>query len=288
MATATMTVNRPLVNTFAPGAVASSYEEELGAMVAISKMVVDLAPPITSASVIHDNACGPGVVTAAILAKFHAENPGNTTPPPRIIATDIAPNMVELAARKGPSVEAHVMDSRRLTNIPDNSLTHSFTDFLFVRGWGEADMVAFASEIRRTLRPGATAVNAAWKYHEWHTVLRDALERTLPGAEGAAEVDERMPRQPWSKESVLAVFAKAGFHPDRTTLHTVQHTPREPIEWDSKLWRQFLAAANEKVTRGMDDPTKDRYYANLAARTDEDKANPKEYRWEAWVLTAVK
>lgn len=195
--TATITTNKPkLANTFAANSVVSEYEAQLPAIVAIGRMAVTLAPPITSESVVHDNACGPGVVTNAVLNVF--ANTGGR--PPRIIASDIVPGMVELASKKGHTVEAHVMDAKNLDQIPDGILTHSFTNFLFVRGWDEDDMVAFSSEIYRILRPGGTACNAAWKYHEWHSVVRDALLRTRPGSEGW------MPQQPWSRQKVVSIF----------------------------------------------------------------------------------
>lgn len=276
---ATITTSKPkLANTFAATSVVSEYEEQLPAIVAIGRMAVTLAPPITSESVVHDNACGPGVVTNAVLTVF-ANTSGR---PPRIIASDIVPGMVELAGKKSPTVEAHVMDAKRLDKIPDGILTHSFTNFLFVRGWGEDDMVAFASEIYRTLRPGGTACNAAWKYHEWHSVVRDALLKTRPDAEGW------MPQQPWSREKVVSIFEKAGFEPGNISVTEVQHTPETPTEWDTDLWKQFIAAVNLAVMRNMNEGEKQLYLMNLAERIEEDKRNPAKFKWQAWILTATK
>ncbi|PSR81490.1 hypothetical protein BD289DRAFT_439023 [Coniella lustricola] len=272
-------------NTFAANGVASDHEENLPAIVAIAKMVVTLAPPVTSESVIHDNACGPGVVTNAVLSVY-ANTQGH---PPRIIASDIVPGMVELAARKGHAhndcVEAHVMDAKKLDKIPDGTLTHSFTNFLFVRGWGDDDMVTFASEIFRTLRPGGTACKAAWKRHEWHSVVRDALLETRPDA---ALVESWMPQQPWSQDRVVAIFEKAGFGRTDMTVTTVQHTPEAPIQWDTDLWKQFLAATNIAVKRHLSEEERKRYKVNLAKRIEQDKKNPSRFRWEAWILTAKK
>lgn len=273
-----MTVARKIENTFSTNGVVSEYEEHLPAIVAIGRMAVTLAPPVTSESVVHDNACGPGVVTDAVLSVFANTGGG----PPRIIASDIVPGMVELAARKGPSVEAHVMDAKKLDKIPDGALTHSYTNFLFVRGWGEDDMVTFASEIYRTLRPGGTAVKAAWKTHEWHRVVRDALLKTRPGAESW------MPQQPWSLEKLTRIFEKAGFAKGKMTVTTVQHEPEAPVQWDTDLWQQFLDAASTAVMRNMDDEEKRRYKVNLQERIEEDKKHPSTFKWEAWILTATK
>lgn len=112
-------------------------------------MPVTLALAISSESVVHDNARVSGFITNAVLTIF-ADTSGR---PPRIIASNIVSGMIEFAGKKGPTVEAHVMDAKRLEKIPDGALTYSFTD-LFVRGRGEDDMVFFASEIYRTVRPG--------------------------------------------------------------------------------------------------------------------------------------
>ncbi|CAJ2500238.1 Uu.00g030910.m01.CDS01 [Anthostomella pinea] len=239
----TMTVKREIPNSFAAPAVAQGYEEQLPAMTAVAKTTVTLAPTVTSESVIHDNACGPGVVTSAILSQFK----GSGQSAPKIIATDIAPAMVELAAKNGPTVDARVMDAKKLDAISSGTLTHSFTNFLFVRGWEEQDMVSFASEIYRTLAPGGTAVKAVWKYHEWHNVVRDAAVKTR--SNGA----DLIPQQPWSEEMVRDVFIKAGFDASKKGL---------------------LSTINAGVMRKLSEQEKERYLANLKERVEKDKKNP--------------
>lgn len=265
-------------NTFATAALASGYEDQLPAMTAAAHEAVALAPRITSDSVIHDNACGPGVVTSAILLR--CKNTAETLP--KIIATDIAPEMVTQAAKKDPSIDARVLDAKCLVGIPDAFFTHSFTNFLFVRGWCDDAMVKFASEIYRTLRKGGTAVKAAWKLHEWQNVVEDALRRTR------ADITGLLAAQPWTEEKVKDVFIKAGFDADQISIAHFEYVQQVPIDWDSEVWKQLLAAINGWVTRDMLEDEKKSYYDNLRARLDEDKNNPEAFKWGAWILTAVK
>ncbi|KAH8585461.1 hypothetical protein B0O99DRAFT_696463 [Bisporella sp. PMI_857] len=274
----TVTTRLGAPNTFASPAIAAGYEEQLPAMTAAAKKAITLAPPITSDSVIHDNACGPGIITSAILSQFQE----STILPPKIIATDIAPEMVKQAAKKGPSVNAQVMDAKNLDKIQSNFFTHSFTNFLFVRGWQDEDMVTFASEIYRTLLPGATAVKAAWELHQWQDVVEDALKQTRDDITGL------MAGQPWTEEKVRTVFIKAGFDPKQVVITHFEYIPDVPIDWDSIVWQELLAAINGWVTRDMSDEEKKRYKDNLHSRINEDKKNPKVFKWGAWILTAVK
>ncbi|KAI1746381.1 S-adenosyl-L-methionine-dependent methyltransferase [Xylaria scruposa] len=276
-----MAAKREIPNSFAAPAVAQGYEDQLPAMTAVAAIVVKQAPTMTSESVIHDNACGPGIVTSAILSRFQIA----ALPPPKIIATDIAPAMVQIAAKKGMSVDARVMDAKDLSAIASGSLTHSFTNFLFVRGWDESDMVAFASEICRTLRAeGGTAVKAAWKFHEWHDVVKDAIEATRPGG-----VEALIPKQPWSDETLVRdIFVKGGFALENISLRTVSVTPAEPIDWDSEVWKGLLAAINVGVMRNMTAAEKSHYEENLQKRVMQDRKERRKFRWEAWILTATK
>jgi hypothetical protein len=89
------------------------------------KTSLSSTPPFTSASVVHDNACGAGAVSEIIL---------NSTPPPpsgiQIHATDISPDFVAgtkaYVASKDWPVTTAVMDMRAL-DFTDDFFTHNFT-----------------------------------------------------------------------------------------------------------------------------------------------------------------
>lgn len=132
-------------------------------------------PTLTSTTVVHDNGCGFGAVTMAVMA---------ADPPPgiQIHATDINPMfMGQLQAKlsDNPSwpVKLETMDACALT-FPDNTFDISMTTFVFTGLAGLADEVAAASHILRTLKPGGTGVIAVWKDMPWHIALENAHHKT--------------------------------------------------------------------------------------------------------------
>ncbi|KAI1399059.1 S-adenosyl-L-methionine-dependent methyltransferase [Hypoxylon fuscum] len=159
-------------------------------------------PPLTASSVIHDNGCGYGAVTMAIM---------NTNPPEgvQICATDVNPMfMAELQAKLAENsswpVKLQTMNACNLT-FPDNTFDLSITTFVFP---ALEDDVAAASHILRTLKPGGTGVIAVWKEMPWHVALENAHHKTR----GA---DERMApflsKNWYKKEKIEQVTKDAGW-----------------------------------------------------------------------------
>ncbi|KAK8015439.1 hypothetical protein PG990_008735 [Apiospora arundinis] len=105
-------------------------------------------------SVIHDNGCGYGAVTMAVMA----------SDPPKDVqvhATDVNPMfMAELKTTltRNPSwrVKTDTMDACALT-FPDNTFDLSMTTFVLA---GLPNAAAALSHIRRTLKPGGVGVAA--------------------------------------------------------------------------------------------------------------------------------
>ncbi|KAF2243808.1 S-adenosyl-L-methionine-dependent methyltransferase [Trematosphaeria pertusa] len=133
------------------------------------KYFLKLTPLLTSASIVHDNACGAGAVTELIMT--------SEPPPPsglRIHATDINERFVAdtkaLVESKGWPVTAQVMNAKKLS-FEDNYFSHSFTAFAFhcMPGAEHAAM-----ELYRTLQPGGTAVAAIWTSLPFVTVFQQA------------------------------------------------------------------------------------------------------------------
>src|SRR5690348_3481656 len=95
--------------------IATTYDmENRGIPRLFARYITTFAPQIISDSVIHDNACGPAVVTSEILSHISSD----TTP--SIAATDISPMMVTVSediikANKWNYVDAAVMDSQNLS-----------------------------------------------------------------------------------------------------------------------------------------------------------------------------
>ncbi|KAJ9618776.1 hypothetical protein H2203_008981 [Taxawa tesnikishii (nom. ined.)] len=167
---------------------ASIYDQQTGGCTrAMAKHILTLLPPITSTSVIHDNACGPGVATSEILSQYTFQHP--SLPLPTIHATDFASAMVSLipSLLQGNSsdhgkewashVQTAVMDGCDLSAFPDGTFTHSVTNFgLFAF----PDAVKGVSEIYRVLKPGGVAVVTTWKRARNLEVAQQAQQAIRP------------------------------------------------------------------------------------------------------------
>ncbi|EPS37137.1 hypothetical protein H072_9278 [Dactylellina haptotyla CBS 200.50] len=133
--------------------------------------------PISEESVIHDNACGPAIVTSSILDS-------NTGSVPRIFATDYAQGMIDVAntykERKGwDSVTVQFMDGQAL-EFEDEKFTHSISSlgvFLF------PDDKKGLSEMYRTLKPGGWIGVTSWKDVRWPAAAKIAYDRLFPDAQ---------------------------------------------------------------------------------------------------------
>ncbi|KAK6821787.1 hypothetical protein PG995_008501 [Apiospora arundinis] len=154
------------------GALLKELQGDISDKIAMSLLKdLDLSdmPP---SSVIHDNGCGYGAVTMAVMA----------SDPPKdvqIHATDVNPIfMAELKTTltKNPTwpVKTDTMDACALT-FPDNTFDLSMTTFVLA---GLPDAVGALSHIRRTLKPGGVGVAAVWREIPWHAALVRAHRQT--------------------------------------------------------------------------------------------------------------
>ncbi|KAH8726578.1 S-adenosyl-L-methionine-dependent methyltransferase [Phaeosphaeriaceae sp. PMI808] len=120
------------------------------------------SPPIPAGAVVHDNGCGTGAVTRAIL-EIYSELV-SSSPATSINATDINPTFIgdfkkQVASRGWEStVHPTVMAAEDLA-LPDSTITHSFTNFLI---FGSRNAPKAAAESLRTLVPGGVAVMTTW------------------------------------------------------------------------------------------------------------------------------
>jgi ubiquinone/menaquinone biosynthesis C-methylase UbiE len=117
-----------------------------------------LQPPLTADSIIHDNACGPGVVSFVIADRFAASEDSASHTIPRIYGTDLAPGMLtamdsEIQSRGGGwagRISTKLLDARDLRDFEDGKFTHSITNFGIMV---DEDGANIAAEIYRTLKP---------------------------------------------------------------------------------------------------------------------------------------
>lgn len=177
---------------------ATNYEESFPHMFDFAQESLTLAPPVDSTSHVHDNACGPGIVTRAILELF---------PSARIDATDISEGMVGATkVRYGTSdgrVTAQVMDVLDLSGFEDDRFTHSFSNFVFVILKPD-EVRKGAREIYRTLQPGGTAVvvgweQVGWKYDFLLPILRKVAEENGRDMTSVVETLKEVPAAQFEK-----------------------------------------------------------------------------------------
>lgn len=155
---------------------AAAYEASTGGSTRdLARHMLALAPPTSSGSVIHDNACGTGVVAQEILTRdILSQSAPNHSHALAIHCTDKSEKMIHLAQSwyenhqavtnmqtEFPGVEVR-FETAPSENLPfeNESFTHSFTNCGIL--WFD-DGVAGAREILRTLKSGGTAVVSTWK-----------------------------------------------------------------------------------------------------------------------------
>ena len=143
---------------------------------AIARQLLDDLPPLTASSVVHDNGCGYGAVTMAMM---ESDSPTGL----KIHATDVNPMFlaqIQAKLTENPSwpVKVDTMDACSLT-FAENTSDLSITNFVFA---GLPDDVGAAVQILRILKPGGTGVIAVWKEMPWHVALENAHHKTR-GAE---------------------------------------------------------------------------------------------------------
>lgn len=180
-------------------------------------------PPIAPSDIIHDNGCGYGAVTMAIM---------NSNPPDsiQIHATDVNPMFIaqlqaKLAENPSWPVKIEIMDACNLA-FPDNTFDLSLTTFVFS---GLSDDVAAATHIRRTLQPGGTGVIAAWKEMPWHVALENAHHKTR----GADEPIPPFLSMSWyKKKKIEQVTTDAGW----TDVRYVEKPAWLNLGADLKRW----------------------------------------------------
>ena len=186
------------------------YDQFIGLMTGdVAHYIHDtLIPPPNSSTVVHDNACGTGLVTEHLQTIAAKTNP--PTYAKMIHATDFVPSVIEVmkqkSARQGwQNVHVAVMDSQDLT-FPNDYFDLSIMNFgIFFL----PDPQRGADQIFRTLKPGGTAVVTAWKERRiMDTIVQaqksirpDLATLTTPWADS------------WSEEDTLrTVLVKAGFN----------------------------------------------------------------------------
>ncbi|ETS77613.1 hypothetical protein PFICI_09675 [Pestalotiopsis fici W106-1] len=171
-----------------------------------------LLSPLAPGTKIHDNGCGAGEVTSAIMA---------VNPPTDISieATDVDPTYLErltvAAGAKHWPVTASRMAAEDLT-FADETFDLSVANFvIFMTREGGVPAV---SQMRRTLRPGGSAIFTSWARLP-QVGPAQAAHAATRGPDGPPL--REIPPEWWRGEHLRGVAIKAGFAQGQTELHTV-------------------------------------------------------------------
>lgn len=246
----------------------SSYDGLIGLMTGdVGRYVLDnlLPSPITTETVVHDNACGTGLVTQHLQQRAES---GALSYPRMTHATDFVASVTQIMQQKATrngwkNVDISVMDSAALT-FPDNYFDLSITNFgIFFL----PDPQAGADHIFRTLKPGGAALVTAWKERRSMGVITSAQLAIRPDLPPLSSPWAAT----WEKEETLRnVLLNAGFKQENLKIVTQRtdaladlflHTPEKvaqlypaatPEGWTDedkkKLGPEILRNAKEGAT----------------------------------------
>ena len=176
---------------------------------------INALKPITSSSVIHDNAAGPGTAMSVVVDRLTAA--GSAVP--EALVTDNVAAMVDAAREMfkahGGVVAVENMDSQDLGAVPDGRFTHSLLSFsVFLL----PDATKALREMRRTLQDGGVAALLTWKRFGASQVIHAAQRLVRP--DGALMA---LPGKHFMDEGVLAQTARdAGF--DAAAMQVLEKT----------------------------------------------------------------
>jgi SAM-dependent methyltransferase len=167
--------------------------------------------PITSESIIHDNASGPATATSVLLA-----DTGISSARPRIICTDMVSAMIDavngLAKEKQwTNVEGKIMKSDEAMNFPDDYFTHSLTNFSIFNFSNRAQAM---SEIHRNLKPGGQVIVTTWKTFAPGDITHEVQRRIRPDSPLMRLSGPDM----YDGNAVMDVLVKGGFEQEKLEI----------------------------------------------------------------------
>ncbi|KAJ8069782.1 hypothetical protein OCU04_000198 [Sclerotinia nivalis] len=216
------------------------YDELVGdGMEELAKASLAQISQISSGAIIHDNGCGTGAATAAIIDAI-----STTSAQISIKGTDINDKAIEVykshAIANSWPAEGLQMDSNKLA-FADNTFSHSIGNaFLFVL---PNDGINALKEMYRTLKPGGTLIVNSWAYVPNMEPIQAAAKATRPPG-------TPLPRdgmQKWAPaDFVRDVVEKGGFEKDKITLfkRDVMCTTTELTRFATMLW-SFIGGTTE-------------------------------------------
>ncbi|KAF2817228.1 S-adenosyl-L-methionine-dependent methyltransferase [Mytilinidion resinicola] len=135
-------------------------------------------PPITPASYVLDNACGPGVVTSLLKSRH---------PAARVMAADLAPAMLDevdaqIQQNGWSGVETAMLDVRNLEGLDDESFTHVFANLALPVPGDQESGIKAAREMFRVVKKEGVVVVSTWADRVWPAAFTSTAHRIRPTA----------------------------------------------------------------------------------------------------------
>lgn len=227
------------------------------------------APPSEPDALIHDNACGPGTASLALISFYKDKG----MPIPNIIATDYTPIMIANVSHHE-NVTASVADSQALP-FPDDHFDYTICN-ISLANFSQPDLAL--KEIYRTLKPDGTAVITHWK----HFALSDLLRKSQERYHGKPQPEPPVAGgQDLMQEGVIAdMLVEAGWEKERVVTHAVEVESKE-VQGAT----EFLTGPYLPFARGLQSEEDKERWRNAVREVLEEEGSVK---CEGWVVAGRK
>jgi ubiquinone/menaquinone biosynthesis C-methylase UbiE len=238
--------------------------------------ITDHIAPISSSSVIHDNACGPGTASSIILKTLSLDAQ------PKIIGTDMVPAMIDAfnsAPNTNPGKMTGVVMKSEKLDFPDAHFTHSITNFSI---FNFQDPLAGVKEIYRTLQPSGQVVITTWKRFGIGEVIHEVQRQIRPDLPPMKYSGPEL----YSGDAVVEVMVKAGF--EKAGLKVLDMTHIVSGE-DLEGLKEFAGGPfTDSARKEWTEEEKGRWKDTLLEVLEKEKREFGGVKFEGWGLLATK
>ncbi|KAH6652145.1 hypothetical protein BKA67DRAFT_660913 [Truncatella angustata] len=247
---------------------------------------------ITSASVVHDNAAGPGTATSALIP--WAESRGLS---PKIVVTDYIPGMIQAFeklksshtdSKLWQSTEGKVVNSLDLSEFPDGHFTHTIDNFSVSTFGNKEQQEQGLREVYRTLGEGGLAVFLTWKRFPVAEFIEQA-QAEIKGEEWAGEHRVPVNGAEFFQEGYLAKLAvQAGWNKDNVQTTTTSSLLKEGEDEEGLF--KFLQSSPPAMLakRGLTEEESAKWPEAIKHAIQKEKESHGGILTESWVVLAKK
>lgn len=245
---------------------------------------------INTNSTVHDNAAGPGTATQALVPWCREHNIV-----PKITVTDYVPAMIEEFQKLQAdcasndsfwnTIEAKVMDSSTLSDLADNSLSHSLCNFSM---FTFTDPMKCLKEVHRTLKSDGLTVFTTWKRFPVSDLLETAQDQ-VKGTEWGQTHRVPINGPEYLAEGYMAgLIKKAGWKPENIDEFPLRLLVKDGEDWDGL--QSFLINSPIKMaaTRDWNEEELAKWSNGVKMALKKEKDLYGGVRFEAWVVVARK